>query len=304
MTGSVLNVVIKLTAVLLAVFLWFNVITQKQYENEYTLAVTGVELPTSLGAVTPFPDSLTVRVMAEGKRLLRDDWKTAGLRIKAGRLKRGINHLELNLETVALVRSEHVNLVDITGTTPIMVQLDRLDSILIPVASRLAVIPREGYMIIEGQGEISPLSTQVIGPALALQRIDSIDTEQKILDDVTESIHITLALIRPDDLDISMGHDSASIDVKVDKITRKRFDNISVSIGHLRSGRAIVDPDKVSVEVQGPASMIDSLSLDHIRVEVIPPGDKSGYAVPQISLPPNFKAADITPDSIRILVSP
>lgn len=304
MTGSVLNVIIKLIAVLLAVFLWLNVITQKQYEHEYALAVTEVELPASLGSVNPFPDTLTVRVMAEGKKLLRDDWKKAGLRIKAGRLKRGINQLELNLETVALVRPEHINLIDLADAAPIMVQLDRLDSTLIPVASRLAVIPREGYMIIEGQGEISPLSTQVVGPALALQRLDSIDTEQKILDDVSESVHLILALTCPEGMDVTLGHDSASIDVRVDKISRKRFENISVSIGHIRTGRAIVDPDKVSVEVEGPQSLMDSLSLNHIRVEVTPPGNKSGYAIPQVSLPPNFKASDITPDSIRILVSP
>ena len=89
MTGSALNIIIKLIAVVLAVFLWFNVVTQKQYEYDLTLAVTDVELPPSLGAVNPFPDSLTIRIIAEGKKLLQDDWKEAGLRIKAGRLRRG-----------------------------------------------------------------------------------------------------------------------------------------------------------------------------------------------------------------------
>lgn len=305
MTGSVLNIVIKLIAVLLAVFLWFNVITQKQYEHELNLKVADVELPPSLGAVTTFPDSLMVKVLAEGKKLLRDDWKDAGLRIKANRLRRGINNLELNLETVALVRSEDVSLIDLLGAAPLSVQLDKLDSTLKPVASRLAVIPRGEYVIISGRGGVSPLQTQVVGPGLLLKRIDSIYTEQKILDDIKESVQLSLALQIPDNMDVSLGHDSATIEVAVDKIKRKRFENIPVAVGMGWGGRIIVDPDHVTVEIEGPESILDSLDEKQIQISVQPqPGVTDGYITPLITLPPNYSAAAVAPDSIRILVSP
>lgn len=306
MTGSVLNIIIKLTALALAVLLWFNVITNKQYEHQLTLAVTDVELPVNLGLVTKLPDSLTVSVMAEGKKLLRSDWKKAGLRIKAGRLKRGINNLELSSETVSLVRSEEVNLLGLPGAQPVVVQLDRIDSVFVPVASRLAVLPEDGYMTIDGQGSVSPLLTQVIGPGLLLQQIDSIYTEQKILDGITESVHMTIRLEKPKDWDLVLGRDSATIEVAVDKIRQKQFEQIPVRIGRVRSGvRPIVDPDRVNVTVEGPASLIDSLGERQIVVSVTPSGDISdGYAVPQVVLPPNFTPVEVSPDSIRILISP
>jgi hypothetical protein len=305
MTGSALNLIIKLVAVLLAVFLWFNVMTQKQYEHELTLAVSDIELPAALGIVTPFPDSMVVKVLAEGKKLLRDDWKEAGLRIKANRLKRGLNSLELNLETVALIRSEDVTLLELPGAVPFTVQLDRLDSMLIPVASRLAVIPRDEYMIIEGRGGISPLQTQVIGPGLLLKRIDSIYTEQKIVDDIEEPVQLTLALEIPEAAKISLAHDSATVEVAVDRIERKRYEEIPVIVGVGRGSRVIVDPDRVTIDIDGPESLLDSLSEKQIQIRVDPPRTVTdGYIIPQIILPPNFTAAGLTPDSIRILVSP
>jgi hypothetical protein len=305
MTGSVLNIVIKLIAVILAVFLWFNVVSQKQYEYDYTLAVADIELPPSLGLVTPLPDSMTVKVLAEGKKLLRDDWKSAGLRIKAGRLRRGHNTLDINTETVSLIRPEDVTLLEFPGQASLSVQLDRLDSALIPVASRVAVIPGDGYMIVAGQGGISPLSTQVIGPALVLQRIDSIYTEQKILDDIEESVRITMGLKKPDSLDIKTAHDSATVEVVVDEIDRRRFDNIPVLFNAGHNNRIIVDPDQISLEIEGPSSSLDSLKPGQIRVQVAPRKEMTdGLVSPQIILPVNFRAVAVIPDSIRILVSP
>jgi len=83
MSGSILNVVVKLTALLLAFLLWFNVITEKQYEHEVRLPVTSFEFPPNLGAVTALPDSLNVKVASEGKKLLRTTGSRPGCGLKA-----------------------------------------------------------------------------------------------------------------------------------------------------------------------------------------------------------------------------
>ncbi len=304
MSGSALNIVIKLIALILAVFLWFNVITQKQYEYNLKLKITQVELPPNLGQVTPLPDSLQVRVMAEGKKLLRDDWKNAGLRIKAGRLKRGVNNLDINLETVALVRSEDVSLVDFPGARTITVQLDRLDSSLVPVASRLGVVPREGYTIVAGEGGITPLRTLVVGPAILLGKIDSIYTEQKILDDINETVKMTLALQKPSEMEIKAAHDSATVEVVIDKIGSRTFENIPVVFSGARNSRVIVDPDKVTVVIEGPQSQLASLSEKQIQVRAASTGKSDDYIIPRVDLPTNFSAKSVAPDSVRVLVAP
>ena len=306
MSGSILNILIKLIAVLMAILLWFYVISQKQYEYELTLPVAEIDFPAGLGPISQLPDSLAVKVFAEGKKLLSSKWKKAGLRLKASRLKRGVNRLDLNLETVSLVRSEDITLLDLPEAVAMEVRLDRIDSVVRPVASRLVALPAEGYMVISGREKTDPVRTTVIGPALLLKRIDSVYTEQKILDDLDKSRRIALRLEVPENMALTLEHDSVTVEVEIDRIKLKLFENISVTTGKIPSGgRVIVDPDRVSIEVAGPETIIDTLSAEQISVWARLRGSVSdGYVIPHISLPPNVNLKRIIPDSIRILVSP
>lgn len=306
MTGSVLNILIKAVALFLAILLWFNVITEKQYEYEIRLPVTSVELPAGLSAVTPFPESLSVKVLAEGKKLLRSDWKQSGLRIKASRLRRGINVLELNLETVALIHSEHITLLELLNAVPINVHLDRADSALKPIASRLKVNPANEYMIVAGKGSIFPPKVKVVGSAAVLDGIDSIYTETRALNGVRNSVAESLRLLIPDSLEITLGEDSVVIQIMVDRIARRTFAGVPVgSVTGGVSGQVVIVPDRVTVVVDGPQTLMEPMSEKDIRVRAnLPKQGKNGYAAPQVSLPPDFSAASVTPDSVQITISP
>ena len=52
MSNSAINILIKLIAILLAILLWFYVVSQKDYEYELTLPVTEVDYPDGLGLVS------------------------------------------------------------------------------------------------------------------------------------------------------------------------------------------------------------------------------------------------------------
>lgn len=306
MTGSVLNIIIKLLAVVLAILLWFNVITEKQYEYELKLPITDYELPSNLAPITPLPESLSVKVLAEGKQLLRSDWKHAGLRIKATRLVRGQNMIDFNLETVSLVRSENVTLLDIPVTMPVVVRLDRMDSTLIPVASRMAVVPHDDYMVISGSEKITPPNVWVIGPVQILGRIDSVFTEQKILDGAKEPVRAELKLEVPDQLSVQLRQDSVAAWVAVDKVRDREFTGVPVAVlPDAIVRRPVVDPGRVTVIVRGPVSIIDTLASDDISVAVQAAGGGKGeYLRPQVQLPQNVTLVHISPDSVRVIFGP
>jgi hypothetical protein len=217
MTVSAAKITMILTAVLLAILLWFNVVSKKQYEYELTLAVTSIDLPSTLAPVNPMPESLTVRILADGRKLMRNDWKEAGLRIRASRLKRGTQTLDLNLETVSLVRPDRVTLLELLGPGSISVNLDRIDTVLRPVVSRAEIIPEDGYAIVPEGTQISPRQTLVIGPGLLVKQIDTIYTEHRVMERVKGPVHLPLDLVEPAGYYIRLGHDSATVDVQVEK---------------------------------------------------------------------------------------
>ncbi|MEE9442524.1 MAG: CdaR family protein [candidate division Zixibacteria bacterium] len=306
MSGSMLNIVIKLAALLLAVLLWFNVVSQKQYEYDISLPLKVFEFPDDLAAITAWPESLTVKVQADGSILLRNDWKEDGLRLRGGRLKRGYNNFIYNLETIALVRSEGISLLEIVNSPEARVQLDRVDSAYRPIASLLAVVPDEDYMVVKGTLSIEPSEVMITGPASVLRQIDSVFTEAKIIDNVDEPVSYNAKLEVSSDAQITFGHDSATVNINIDRILSRRIDSVQVSIEKAINDKTIIlDPATISLVVSGPESYFDSLVTSSLTAQIDLPTDAlAGYAVPQVDLPPNFSIVKIIPDSIRVVITP
>lgn len=305
MSGSALSIIIKITAVFLAVLLWFNVVTDKEYEYHLTLPVTAIDLPAGLALKSPIPDSITMRVLARGKKLLRDDWKEAGIRLHASRFRRGSNLLEMNNENVTLIRTEDVTVIGFPDNSPINIQLDRVDSVYKPIASRLAVICDPDYMVVGDQGGLNPDEVKVIGPSAIIRDIDSVHTESRIVDDIDESTTVVLKLVSGSDVPIEFSEDSVTVEVIVDKKGQRTLTGIPLSFRESVRGKTLlVAPERVDVTIAGPKSIVDTITAQSIRAVVHPPGSEaSAVVVPEISLPANLTLESILPDSVRVALS-
>ncbi|MCK5127264.1 MAG: hypothetical protein KAR42_13500 [candidate division Zixibacteria bacterium] len=305
MSGSTLNIIIKITAVLLAVLLWLNVITDKQYEYDITLPIASIDLPQGLASIMTLPDSLSVTIMATGKKIWRSDWKKSGLRLRASRLKRGINNLEISTATVTLMQSEDIDLIGFPNTTPMVIHLDRIDSLYKPIVSKLAVICEEDFLVVEDEGGISPAQVKIIGPASAIRHVDTIYTESKIADDIDISGTYTLKLNTPSDVPITLSVDSAIVEIVVDRKATREFTSVPLMYNRIIHGKKLfVEPDNISLKISGPQSKIELLTTSNLQVMIIPPADASDVFVkPHVSLPQNFSLEEIMPDSVRIVLS-
>lgn len=302
MSATVINMLLKLTALLLAALLWFNAITQKQYEYDFSLPITAIDVPPGLALANDVPRSLTVKVRANGRRLLRGDWKRAGLKIKATRLKRGPNTIDLNLETVSLVQPENIALLELAGNTSIPILLDRIDSVVVPIASQLTIVPAGGFVEVRSKSNLIPSRVKIKGPASLLADIDSIYTEKRTLTRLKASTRLPLELLCPKGGAISLTSDSVVVSIAIEKSKTKRLENIPLFTGAIDSTHHLtLIPELIMLDIEGPASIIDTVSAADIIARVTV-GDAGGYAVPDIVRPPGITITRITPDSIRVLV--
>lgn len=304
MSSPFSNIFLKITAVLLAILLWFHVVSKKHYDYGITLPVTEIDLPAGIGPVSGFPDSLVVRVNAEGKQLLRTDWKKAGLKIKATRLRRGINNLELNPETVSLVRAENVTLLDLPGAGSITIQLDRLDTLQVPIASRITAALNGGTMYVAEKVVLTPNRTRVIGPAALLSQIDSIPTESKVLTN-GDSAHTMYVKLQPP-TGIRVQDDSVLARVLFEKAASRRFEPLPVTMGRNRlGGRVKIDPDRVAVDIRCPETIIDTISSSAIKAQVNNDDSiRDGYLKVNVTFPRRCTLLRVIPDSVRVRITP
>ncbi len=300
-----MSIVIKVTAVVLAVLLWFNVVTDKSYEYELTLPINSVDLPAGLALVSQTPDSVTVKVLAHGKKLLRSDWKKAGLRLQATRLRRGNNLLEINSETVTLIRSEDVGIIGFPNNSPVPIQLDRLDSLYKPVASKLAAICDKDYIAISSKGGVTPNQVQVIGPASFIRSIDTIYTESSIVDDIDETSTFILKLETNYAVPIRFSDDSVAVELVVDKKSERTYTAVPLMYNKsIRGKKLFVEPERIDITITGPATILDSLSVSAIQAVVLPPANQTGgFVIPHITLPANVSLESLVPDSVRTAFS-
>lgn len=306
MSSTVTNILLKITAVLLAVLLWFHVVSKKQYEYNLTLPVKQIDLPAGIAPVGGFPDSLVVRVLASGKQLLRTDWKDSGLRIKGARLRRGINTLDLNLESVSLVRAENVTLLDLPGAGAITIQIEKMDSVVVPIVPRVSVEPAHGLMILPEQTRLTPARTKVIGPVSLINHIDSVFTEPLVIDQADSTVQYHLKLQFPEGMGIRLQHDSVLATIGVEKSAMRRFEPVPVTMGrNALGGETIFEPDRVAVDLECPEQIIDTLSGSIIRAFVNNDGAmRDGYLKVEVVYPNHCTLIRVVPESVRVTVRP
>jgi YbbR domain-containing protein len=305
MSQTISKIFIQIIALLFAVFLWFNVVTKKNYEYTLILPVTEYEFPPGLGPVNDLPDSFEVKVSGQGKVLFRKDWKEAGLKVKATKLTRGIGNLELNPETVNLADGERVKLLALERLDPLVIRLDRIDTVSKSVASRLGVVPSHGYTIITPGIEIDPQQVDLIGPRALLVEIDSIQSASRIIDDADEDVSVLLALENPHPRSLRIIPSMVTISVPVDKIESRSFSGVPVRAQHSSGAAVILDPDRVTIDVTGPERLLDSLRRDDISVTIRRSGiSADGYAAPEVTLPEMISLSAVRPDSVRVVPAP
>ena len=306
MPGSLLNISIKILALVLAIFLWFNVITKKNYEYEITLPVKSIDLPADLAPLTPLPDSITIKVSAEGRKLLRADWKRSGLRLRGARLKQGYNVFEPSLESVILIQPDDITLVELINAQPFRLQLDTIDSIHVPVATRVTATSAEGFVVRRALARLSPTRVLVIGPASHIVQIDSIINEPRTFDRLNSSGDYPLSLLRPPGPSVTIIPDTVVLSLPIEPASTRVFDSVVVSAaGMERKRKTLCEPSWVAVEVTGPKSLLDTLSAGAVSAHLtVPTPDPPGYAVPEITVPDEVTVSAIRPDSVRIVSSP
>jgi hypothetical protein len=152
--------------------------------------------------------------------------------------------------------------------------------------------------------EINPESTYVSGPISYLKGLTSVPTEKKVLRDLDSKIvdHVSLKDISG----MSYDHNLVTINLDVQKIVDKNFDNIPVSVLDLPNDREVVLlPNRVSVGVRGGVNILGKLSDDQFKAFVYYKDvvlDTVGSVVPQVEFPKNTSLMYVKPDRLRYII--
>ncbi len=314
------NIVLKITALIFGIALWFLVISQKDFQLTVDAPLIFVKLPENMAIASRPPQ--TLRIVVEGK-----SWDLIRLQHQIKANKPNVISMVVDLHNKELGGSRiHLDeknfsapsFPDVRFVEPenqlLFIDLD-IDTRIarnVPIKSNAQFDAAQGYLLADAP-RIHPEELNVSGARNALTRIIDIPTDSIIFDSLTDSqaFNIPLdfsslpAFVNPSD-------STVKISVNIQKMGNKEFNGIPVNlIGFFDKNKYSLAPDTVSVEITGGEQALDSITANDIQLVLefnrfaIEDVDSLAPTV-KLMLPANInremaiKAIQVKPEKVRL----
>ncbi len=298
------NLWAKLAAILLAFLLWFHVATDKTYQYETSLKLTQIELVDELSLVGPPPDEFKIIVAATGKRLLRSDWKEAGLRLMIDHSRPGRANINFDKNNLSLVKSDYIELVNIISPRDAALEFDRKIQKEVPIKSTVTIIPDQGFIRSKADS-LDPNLVTITGPRRLVNTLDSIETTPEYVEGIRNNLSMRIPLAYPDIYNLEIYPDTISYIVDVTPIKTRIFSNIPIQLMNKPShpdSTFSIQSENLEIRVGGLPNAVDSLQSDDISASV----DYElfvgfGYTPINITYPNSITIISQSVDSVKII---
>ncbi len=291
-------------AILMGLFLWFHVATDKEYTHQLNLPITEINLGDSLSLNSDIPDSLQVIVTATGKQLLRKKWRSRGLRINASQFRPGKHNINLTISNTSIVGSgTEVSLNEIIFPNSLFLNIDYKEEKYLPVNIDLSINTDDGYTVDRIEESI-PKEIFVSGSRTFIQNIFSISTEYREINGLRNNITLILPVLKPDFADVEIVPDSVTVTVVVVPVRTRVFKNLPVIAFNAPYDKNFsINPATITIELIGPPSEIDLLNKNTLAASVdflrLNPENKKLEL--KIDFPSKFKLKSVSTDSVEII---
>lgn len=314
------NIVIKISALIFGIALWFSVISQRDFQLSIEVPLIFVKLHEDMAIASRPPHTLNITV--EGK-----SWDLIRLRLQMKKPNQNAIAMVVDLQNAELGGTRiHLDAHNFTAPGFPDVHFVEPDNQLIfidleidtrivrhvPIKSNVNFNAAQGYLLAD-EPKILPEELKVSGARNALTRIIDIPTDSIDFDTLRSSGEFKIPLNFSTLPSFVSPSDSAvTIAVDIQKMNSKTFSNVPVSlIGFFDKKIYSLSPDTVSVEITGGKNVLDSISAKNIELILefnrfaIEDADSLAPTV-KLTLPTNvnremsIKAIQVKPEKVRL----
>jgi YbbR domain-containing protein len=272
------NLGAKLLALAVAALVWFNASGQELVVRTRTVPLVFEGLPDSLAVATPLPETAEVRVVASRRQLVTVGFRRVSVVTDLSGFVTSPDHVDFEVEPMA-IRRVQVSLAT-TGELP------------------HSVVPVEDGVAIE------PAWVTIRGPASMLERVQHVSTRALDLSKVRETVQRDIAL----DVDrrvFTCDPARVNLTMRVSARGERVLANVPPTV-LLDSDKMDVEiePRAVSLTLEGPAAVLDTLSSGDVSVLVSLAGRPPATyrLVPEVILPPGVRLTATSADTLQVRI--
>jgi hypothetical protein len=271
------NIVLKITALIFGIALWFLVISQKDFQLSVEVPLNFVKLPETMAIASKPPHFLHITVEGKSWDLIRlnnlvKDFKqnSVAMIVDLQQAELGATRIHLDGKNFIAAGFPDVHFVEPENQL-LFVDLD-IDTRItrnVPIKSAATFTAAQGYLIAD-EPKITPEELLVSGARNALTRIIDIPTDSIFFDSLvsSEKYNIPLdfstlpAFVSPSD-------SSVQISVNIQKMGSRTYKDIPVNlIGFFNRDTFALEPKALSVEITGGELALDSITPEHIELAI------------------------------------
>ncbi|HTR96583.1 MAG TPA: hypothetical protein VMH61_01660 [Candidatus Acidoferrales bacterium] len=181
------NLGLKLLALLLAVFVYINVDTDRPATMLVSFPLDFADLPDSLSLSGPAPSVVQAELRGTGKQLILLRVKEPRLRIPMGGVSPGHFSRALVASDLPLPAGGGIAVENLVGPRVVEVDVDRRAHRDVPVAVRVEGAPAAGFAW-NGEARTEPAIVSVSGPRKAILALDSLRLSPVRIDGKRDSV--------------------------------------------------------------------------------------------------------------------
>jgi YbbR domain-containing protein len=299
------NLGVKLIALVVAMFVWFNASGQKEVAWLKTVPIEILNLPDSLVVNSPVPREVEISITSTRRQLIMMGFKRLKLVVDLAGSTPGRQRVALNSRNLVLPGSIDRRNVRIIEPTGLDLNLERLVSRRVQVTLATAGAIPDGFMLLDGAIAMSPSWVTLRGPASAVERIRSIPTTPLDLSKLKSSGDREMELEYNSRL-FTCDPERVTVSVHVSEKGTRVLANVPPTVlVDSDDYEATVHPGTISLTLSGPVAMLDTLSSGDVSVLLDLSGKEAArYKLsPEIILPPGVELSSASVESLVVDVT-
>jgi hypothetical protein len=297
------NLGAKLLALVVAALVWFNASGQEQVVRTRTVPLVFQGLPDSLAVATPLPETAELRVVASRRQLVTTGFRRVSVVTDLSGFGPGRHRVSFGPDAIRGL-----------GLVPGAAQVtspDHVDFEVEPMAIRRVQVSLatsgelpHSVVPVEGGVTIEPAWVTIRGPASMLERVQHVSTRALDLTKVRDTVQRDIAL----DVDrriFTCDPARVNLTMRVSARGERVLANVPPTV--------LLDSDKMEVEIQpravsltleGPAAVLDTLSSGDVSVLLSLAGrPPATYRMsPEVILPPGVRLTATSADTLQVRV--
>lgn len=297
------NLAIKIGALLIALFLWFHAVTEKEYEVRRQIPVQITAIPEDLVLAKPFPTEAAIRLRGKGKQLIIPYFSQIRLLVGANGAQKGTKQITLSAEHVDIPYGGGALLAEIISPRELDLDFDSLLKKKVPVQSGVGIELSDGFV----RGDpiaFKPDSVLVQGPAQQVKSIEFVTTDSVNFHNVKETIATMVNLATPEGFNITCIPRKINTIIDIQRLVQRTIDDVPVTLTHIPTGvTAQLNPSVISITISGGERYLSSLTKDDFSASADYRRARrktDNLISARINLPPEVKLASAEPQMFKV----